>query len=334
MSGMMDCCGLTDIGKKRSVNEDQFLISDVRKSMRVHQTSLALDHQTRLFGGTQGNLLLVADGMGGHEAGERASQLVIDGFVDYTLNHLSWFMHESCESDEDFEQQLKTALVNCQKRLDREIAAIPQRRGMGSTLTLGYIVWPRMFLVHVGDSRCYLLRDGKLQQLTRDHTLAALAAASAGRQSEDEQDDDELTAERPMSNVLWNAIGGGRHGDLHPDASAMDLQMGDTLMFCTDGLTKHVSKKKIHEILSQNVPTDAMCEQLVALANDAGGTDNCTVVISRFADRSEVEGELAEVEIPLNVSDSLGLADTVDMIPTDASRSSPDRPQPKLPTAS
>ncbi|MCA9133018.1 MAG: hypothetical protein KDA45_07675, partial [Planctomycetales bacterium] len=105
MSGFMDCCGLSDIGRQRSSNEDQFLISDVCKSMRVHQTSLALDHQTRLFGETQGKLLLVADGMGGHEAGERASQLAIDSFVDYALNRLSWFISPSGESEEDFEEQ-------------------------------------------------------------------------------------------------------------------------------------------------------------------------------------------------------------------------------------
>ena len=78
MSGFMDCFGSSDIGRSRDTNEDHFLISDVCKSMRVHQTSLGLDHQTRLFGNTQGKLLMVADRMGGHDAGERASQLVLD----------------------------------------------------------------------------------------------------------------------------------------------------------------------------------------------------------------------------------------------------------------
>lgn len=308
MSGMMDCYGATDIGKKRRRNEDQFLISDVSKSMRVHHTSLALDHQTRLFGETKGKLLLVADGMGGHEAGERASQLVIDSIVDYVLNRLSWFMFESCLTDEDFEAQLKQGLVACQGRIDREVAAMPQRTGMGSTLTMGYIVWPRLFLVHVGDCRCYLLRDGQLQQLTRDHTLANL---QAGRREDDTHAGDAETTEdqeNPLTHVLWNVIGGGSKAP-HPDALAYDLKLGDTLLLCSDGLTKHLSGRHIKEILSREEGTESICAKLIHAANNAGGSDNITVIVSRFADRVNESAMLEEVELPL---DAPSLADTAE----------------------
>lgn len=311
MIGKMECSDATDIGKKRDSNEDQFLISDVSKSMRVHRTSLALDHHTRLFGETKGKLLLVADGMGGHEAGERASQLVIDSMVDHVLNRLSWFLYDTQEDDAEFEKQLKQGLLACQRTIERETSAIPQRRGMGSTLTLAYIVWPRMFVVHVGDSRCYLLRDGMMQRLTRDHTVAALSEASLGVS---DTNDHEIEGDRPGANLLYNIIGGDV--DPHPDALALDLKIGDTLLLCTDGLNKHLSNSKIHDILQAEADTDAICERLIAEANRAGGSDNTTVVVSRFSDK-DVEAEACqEVELPLEEGNS-ALLDTVD-IPSNA----------------
>lgn len=315
MTLFMDCCGATDIGRQRSNNEDQFLIADVCRSMRVHRTSLALDHQTRLFGGSKAKLLLVADGMGGHESGERASQLVIDGFVDYVLNHLSWFLSAGQEHSEQFEEQLIAALVGCQNVIDREVQAIPQRRGMGSTLTLGYLVWPQMYLVHVGDTRCYLLRDAQLQQLTRDHTLAAALHAAGteeatglGAELEDEN-------ETPFSNILWNVIG-GHSGAPHPDASAHELKVGDTIIFATDGLTKHVSKSRISEIASQEgLNASEICRALIDEANNAGGSDNITVVVGRFCVRQPEE--VMECEISRDVDDP-GNADTTPMLATPA----------------
>ncbi|MCA9133612.1 MAG: hypothetical protein KDA45_10675, partial [Planctomycetales bacterium] len=103
------------------------------------------------------------------------------------------------------------ALLSCQKRIEREVAAIPQRRGMGSTLTLCYIVWPKMFVVHVGDSRCYLMRGGHLQPLTRDHTLAHWDAESEpgngsppGRGLPNSNGKNKL--KHPLAHVLWNVI--------------------------------------------------------------------------------------------------------------------------------
>lgn len=314
MAGQMDLCGLSDIGKARTTNEDHFLIADVCKSMRIHHTSLALDHQTRLFGESQGKLLLVADGMGGHEAGERASELVIDSVVDYVLNRLTWFMHNEVSEDQGFEAHLKQALAACQHRIEHEVNAVPQWRGMGSTVTLAYLVWPRMFLVHAGDSRCYLLRDGHLQQLTRDHTLADLVAASdaSGRTApafETVPPDPVSTKGRRMENVLWNAVGGGVD-DLHPDASALDLQLGDGLLLCTDGLHKHVSRNRLQEILSQDRPTDQTCNSLVEEANRHGGTDNITAIVCRFRDAATDELAVQEVERELKTDPQL--ADTAE----------------------
>ena len=150
------------------------MIADLNKSMNVDQKSLASDHKTRLYGASQGKLLLVADGMGGHMAGERASQLVVDSIVNYVLDSLQWFFRLGTAVDEDFCEQFKNAVRHYQAVLQAEAKLIPQRRGMGTTLTLAYVIWPRMYVAHAGDSRCYVMRDGKLKQITRDHTLSQL----------------------------------------------------------------------------------------------------------------------------------------------------------------
>src|SRR5947209_1795229 len=103
MLGRMDCCGLTDIGRVREANEDQYLIADLSKSMRIYRTSLGLDDQTRLFGSSQGKLFLVADGMGGHAAGKRASALAVDSLTTYVLNTMHWFFRLRGDQEEYFE---------------------------------------------------------------------------------------------------------------------------------------------------------------------------------------------------------------------------------------
>ncbi len=278
MAGKLDCFGLTDPGRRRTINEDQFLIADLNKSMRVHQTSLGLDHQTRLFGNSQGTLLAVADGMGGHQAGERASQLVVDSFVTYALNTLSWYFRLDAGSDEDFRDELKAALQHCQEMLQRDVENSPQRRGMGTTLTMAYIIWPRMYVVHVGDSRCYLHRGGKLKQVTRDHTVAQLYKESAD--CGDGRTPEEDGAAR-WSNTLWNAISADDSA-LEPEVYAANLQLGDTVLLCTDGLTKHVNPPQLTDLLSSSDAAESVCRRLIDAANQDGGSDNITAVIGRF----------------------------------------------------
>lgn len=303
MPGKMDCFGLTDIGRKRPVNEDQFLIADLNKSMRVHQTSLGLDHQTRLFGNSQGKLLAVADGMGGHEAGERASQLVVDSFVTYALNTLHWYFRLDAKTDEDFRDDLKTALQHCQSMLQLDAEATPQRQGMGTTLTMAYIIWPRMYVVHVGDSRCYLLRNGKLQQITRDHTIAQLLyKESMDAGASDAQPDDEVTAR--WSHRLWNAISAD-DSRLEPEVYVANLELGDVVLLCTDGLTTHVDLQRLTELLSSTDKAEAVCQRMIDEANREGGNDNITVVVSRFREAKEkVAEEHSQVELTLKNPDS------------------------------
>src|ERR1700682_5785907 len=114
MRGKMDCFGLTDIGKVREGNEDQFLIADLNKSMLIHQTSLAHEDHTRLFGWSQGKLLLVADGMGGHAGGKRASTIAVQALAHYVLNTMSWFFRLQENQEADLAEELQAALEACQ----------------------------------------------------------------------------------------------------------------------------------------------------------------------------------------------------------------------------
>lgn len=273
-----DCHGLTDIGKVRDVNEDQFLIAELSKSMLVQQTSLSFEDDTRWFGGSQGQLLLVADGMGGHASGERASTVAVDAVAHYVLNTMPWFFRLDQQHEDDLHDELKAAMERCQASIQAEVEAIPKRHGMGTTLTLGYILWPRMYVVHVGDSRCYLLRSGKLEQVTRDHTIAQ-QMVDGGTLEPD------AIEESRWSHMLWNTVG-GPSSELNPEVYKAKLSVGDTLLFCTDGITRHLPDSQLVKLLGVNESAEQTCHKLVDAANEAGGKDNIAVVVARFLEEA------------------------------------------------
>jgi PPM family protein phosphatase len=274
MQGKMDCFGLTDAGKVRAGNEDQFLLADLNKSMFIHQTSLHLDDHTRLFGASQGRLMVVADGMGGQSAGERASSLAVDTLARYVLNTMPWLMRLQGSEEDDLKDELVAVLQRCQERIEAEASAQPSRRNMGTTLTMAYLVWPRLYVVHAGDSRCYLLRAGRLEQITRDQTVAQQLVDKGALPPEKAEGS-------RWSHVLWNCLGGGSH-ELNPEVYKATLQLGDAILLCTDGLTKSVADKEIAEILGTAPSAEEACRLLVHKANGAGGPDNITVVVARF----------------------------------------------------
>lgn len=292
MRGKMDCFGLTDVGRKREVNEDQFLIADLNKSMLIHQTSLNQDDHSRLFGGSQGQLLLVADGMGGHSGGQRASTLAVQALENYVLNATSWF-YRLCDSSEGagVERELKAALEECQKRIHAEASAHPERRQMGTTVTLAYVLWPRLYVVHAGDSRCYLLRQNRLEQVTTDHTVAQRLVDSGLLPPEGAESS-------RWSHVLWNCVGGGS-SELTTEVYKATLHLGDTLLLCTDGLTGGLSDEQVRAILTRGHSAEETCRRLVAAANEAGGSDNITVVVARFLDsqQAQADHEVSRTEV-------------------------------------
>jgi protein phosphatase len=270
----MDCFGMTHAGLRRPTNQDHYLIADLNKSMRVHGTSLTLDRETRIYGGSQGKLLLVADGMGGHAEGERACAVAVDQLTSYVLNSLGWCFRLEEDSERDFAEDLKHALETCQRSIERITDRHPEMQGMGTTMTMVYIVWPRAFVVHVGDSRCYLLRNGHFDQITIDHTMSEIMS-QAGQISR------EKARHSPMGHVLINVLGGRSH-DLFVDVDKLTLQRGDTLLLCTDGLYDMIDDETLKKELVSGASAEAACKNLVELANQNGGKDNITVIISRF----------------------------------------------------
>jgi serine/threonine protein phosphatase PrpC len=284
--GKIDCYGLSDRGRVRETNEDQFLLADLRKSLQIHHTSLALDDQPCVFGSAHGQLLLVADGVGGHAAGERASTIAVDCVANFAVNAMQWCTRLDELNDEHVMAEWKEALCECNHRVHAESAAEPQRRGMGTTLTMAYVMWPRAYVIHAGDSRCYLFRDGKLERITTDHTLAQKfieAGVLTPEQAENSR----------FSHVLWNAIGGSDH-ELAPEAHLAELQADDVLLLCTDGLTKGVDEARIARVLREGQGAEEMCRRLVKAANDAGGHDNVTAVVARFLSVADAPTAAAE----------------------------------------
>jgi len=270
-----DAFGVTDAGRKRNHNEDQFLIAGLNKAILIEQTSLAQPDNERLMSESQGKLLVVADGMGGHGGGDIASSVAVDATLNYVLNIMPWFFRLDESQEDDLEEELKSAL----QRSHSSVRAAAEEEGrhprMGTTLTMAYIVWPRLYVVHVGDSRCYLFRDSDLEQITTDHTLAE--QLSEARDATEEK----APASR-WSNVLWNAVGGDDDGPA-PEVYKAKLEPGDLLLLCSDGLTEHVSNDELREQLrGASGNSESLAKELVQAANDGGGSDNITVIVARF----------------------------------------------------
>ena len=160
---------LTDPGKVRDTNQDQFLIAVLRKTLQVQRTSLPVPKVQ--YSSDQSHLFVVADGMGGHAGGEQASALAIDSVEAFILDTFQWFAHFKGKEEDKLLADFQNALGQANARLLAEAAGRPELRGMGTTLTLAYSLNDMLFVAHVGDSRCYLFRHSLLYRLTRDHTL-------------------------------------------------------------------------------------------------------------------------------------------------------------------
>lgn len=269
-----DVFGLTDVGRARARNEDQFLIADLSRTITVRQTSIAEADTLPPMRSCQARLLVVADGMGGHGGGDLASSVATDAVADYVFETMPWFMRMNAERAKDLTEELRKALMRCQSRI-RQVEAQKGLVGMrmGTTLTLAYVIWPDLYVLHAGDSRCYLARGGKLWRMTTDHTMAQQLVNSQM-----------VTADQVaprFHNILVNAVGGGTD-DLTAEVHRVDLALGDVLLLCTDGLTKYVSDDEFAAQLASSASAEACCRALVEAANQRGGGDNITAVVARF----------------------------------------------------
>ncbi len=274
MGVAFDCFGLTDRGRVRERNEDQFLLADLTKSLKVRATSVPEDISGALGGKEHGKLFLVADGMGGQAGGDIASSVATETVARYVLHTMPWFFRLRDGEEDDLETQLRAALHACRE----EVAAVGRASGytdMGTTLTLGYLMWPRLYVVHVGDSRAYLFRDGEARQLTTDHTVAQ-------RMVEKGLLSPEQAAQSRWGHALVRCVSAGTP-EPDVDVRKVKLQTGDVLLFCTDGLSKYLEPDAIAAALGKGGSAADTARELVAAANAAGGSDNVTVVVVRTA---------------------------------------------------
>ncbi|MFK7989653.1 MAG: PP2C family serine/threonine-protein phosphatase [Sandaracinaceae bacterium] len=272
MAHPMEVAGRSDVGCVRSHNEDTFVIADLGRSLDVLDTSLAVPSASKRIAGPKGTLMMVADGMGGHGGGEVASAVAVDTVAQFALYAMPWMAQPDEEAEKKLLKQLGGAMTQCQERLQRVAVRkhIDQLKP-GTTLTVAYALWPKLYVAHAGDSRLYLHRDGQLIQITSDHTVGQTLR------------DQGALGEGPsrFDHILVNVVGGGGEG-VECEAHALTLRPGDRVLLCSDGLTGHVSDRALLEELNTTDSSSRACERLITAAKDGGGHDNITVVIASF----------------------------------------------------
>ncbi|MBL8798598.1 MAG: serine/threonine-protein phosphatase, partial [Planctomycetia bacterium] len=266
------CFGATDPGKVRPNNEDQFLIAEVGCCLRPYQSSL---HELPVqCGPRQGYLFVVADGMGGHRAGERASALAVD-CVKSDLLATAPELLEAARSDPDpLQRRLEQTISHANDCIWRASQRQPQLRGMGTTLTVAFYLEPHLLVAHAGDSRCYLIRDGWLHRLTRDHTLAQ-DMLDRGKANVGD------TIPNAWRHILTNSVGGSEQG-VRADSCRLTLRAGDGILLCSDGLTDMLSDEEIAAIIRKRQEPHDICKHLIQQAKEASGRDNITAVVALF----------------------------------------------------
>jgi PPM family protein phosphatase len=245
----IDVAGLSDVGCQRENNEDRYSYWEPSSEEEFLR---------------KGRLALIADGMGGYEGGQEASRAAVE-----TIEQVY------AASSGSPSPALLDAFHAAHSRIQELASHTPSLRGMGTTCTAVVVLGYDLFYAHVGDSRLYLARDSKIYRLTRDHSYV-------GRLVEEGIVSAEEAESHPQRHILTAALGAG--SEITPEATEQPIQLesGDELVLCTDGLWGQVNDKEIEDAVS-NLPPENACRKLVQLAKDRGGPDNITVEILRVS---------------------------------------------------
>jgi protein phosphatase len=256
----------------RKDNQDHFLLCTIHPQVVIHGTSLSAPDRLPLRGQRLATLLLVADGVGGGDAGGEASQLAAEAVTRYVATTLRCYHTAGSAGDQEFHDALTTAVLEAHAAVRSEALARPEVRRMATTLTVAIAVWPWAYVVQVGDSRCYHYVDGALRQVTRDQTMAQDLVDRGALPPE-------CLASSPFRNVLISAIGGDT---ATPVVTRLDIrQRGCVLLLCSDGVTKHVSDAELAERIRTMESSEQLCRAILELALAGGGSDNITVIAGR-----------------------------------------------------
>jgi protein phosphatase len=254
--------GRTDVGQIREHNEDNFLVADLTRRSRG---LLEADREQLI--GEWGTLLGVCDGMGGAAAGEIASQLAVDIIYEKLIQG------EPPRQHDELARRLVQAVEEAGVRIFNEARADRTRRGMGTTATIAAAMDARLFVAQVGDSRAYVLRNDRLVQVSRDQSLVN-QLIEAGQLTEEEAETFE------HNNIILQALGTAE--TVQVDLTFVDLQRGDRLLLCSDGLSGMVRADELREVLVSYKDSLEACRELTERANRAGGHDNITVIVAEF----------------------------------------------------
>jgi serine/threonine protein phosphatase PrpC len=248
-------CGITDPGRVRENNEDTLLMAQLAQVSRTAPPAHAIQ-----FEAGYPVLLAVSDGMGGAAAGEIASALVVEALK-----------RSMASAGGNWDDATRTAVEQANREV-WQAAQQPGRRGMGATLTAVCVHGAEAHVVEVGDSRAYLIRSGAIRQITHDQSFVqVLLDAGVIQPQEAEQ--------HPMRNVLLQAM--GLHSTIKASVARLDLRRGDRLLLCSDGLSNKLSADEMLAVVQLCSSLEAICEGLVATANERGGEDNITVIVIR-----------------------------------------------------
>jgi serine/threonine protein phosphatase PrpC len=274
----LDLFGITHPGYVRKENQDHFLLCTVHPQVVVHGTSLPDPSALELRGQRLATILLVADGVGGSAAGSKASRLATEAVTRYVAFTLRSYHAAGSPGERELMEALRAAAIEAHEVVRAEAHARPDGREMATTLSLGIVIWPWLYVVQVGDSRCYLYQGGELRQVTRDQTLAQDLVDRGVLKPEN-------LSTSPLSHMLSSAIGAS---EAVPEITRVDVrERGCVILVCTDGLTKHVSDAEIASHLGAMESAEQVCHDLVQLALDRGGSDNITIVVGRALRRPE-----------------------------------------------
>lgn len=267
----IDVYGLTHTGKVRRENQDHFLVCALRKHIDVVGTSLPNTADWLAPVERFAFLAMVADGVGGGQRGEEASRRTVQAVTEYVVESVRCYYASGADLDNEFESALEDAALRCHAAILERGDADPAAQGMATTLTLYLGMWPRVYILQVGDSRYYLLRDDTLTQVSADQTMAEELVRQGVMTRTDARN-------TPWSHVLSSAIGGPQTA---PVVTRLDHRWGDVHLLCSDGLTRHVTDERIHERLRTMTSARQACEALLADALEGGGADNITIIVGR-----------------------------------------------------
>lgn len=264
--------GITHRGKVRPDNQDHFLIATVHPQLVIHGTSLPKTEDLPLRGTRLATVMLLADGVGGAAAGSEAARVAAEAVTRYVSSTLRSYHAAGATGDDEFLNALKTAALEAHTAVRTEAALRKDHRQMATTLTVGFAVWPWLYVVQVGDSRCYYFSGGKLRQITHDQTVAQ-ALVDQGILPKDRLD------RSPLKHVLSSAIGAE---EALPEVTRVDItERGSLILICSDGLTKHVTDEEIADCTRNMKSSEQVARDLLDLAMSRGGSDNITIIAAR-----------------------------------------------------